>query len=129
MVEQVEKLEVIDRLILVRINFNVMLSTYYYVVDDGIESFIETKCTLFIVKSCNSGGGVSVNLVLLLFVTEFHAANVLIAAHFVNSSFVAFKSWSEHLKFGLTLNDCNYSSRLYVNIADDELYCCVPVGS
>ena len=128
-VEQAERLEVIDRLILVRINFNVMLSTYYYVVDDGIESFIETKCTLFIVKSCNSGGGVSVNLVLLLFVTEFHAANVLIAAHFVNSSFVAFKSWSEHLKFGLTLNDCNYSSRLYVNIADDELDCCLPVGS
>ena len=62
---------------------------------------------------------------LLLFVTEFHAANVLIAAHFVNSSFVAFKSWSEHLKFGLTLIDCNNSSRLYVNIADDELVCCV----
>ena len=70
---------------------------------------------------------VSVNLVLLLFVTEFHAANVLIAAHFVNSSFVAFKSWSEHLKFGLTLIDCNNSSRLYVNIADDELFCCEPL--
>ena len=64
---------------------------------------------------------------LLLFVTEFHAANVLIAAHFVSSSFVTFMSRSEHLKFGLTLNDCDNSCRLNVNIADDELICCVPV--
>ena len=55
---------------------------------------------------------VSVNLVLLLFVTEFHAANVLIAAHFVSSSFVTFMPRSEHLKFGLTLNDCDNSCRL-----------------
>ena len=84
-----------------------------------------------IVKSCNSGGGVSVNyvnLMLLLFVTEFHAANVLIAAHFVNSSFVSEMSRSEHLKFGFNFYfDCDNSSRLYVNIADDELFCCVPV--
>ena len=63
---------------------------------------------------------------LLLFVTEFHAANVLIAAHFVSSSFVTFMSRSEHLKFGLTLNDCYNSCRLNVNIAVDELVCCVP---
>ena len=63
---------------------------------------------------------------LLLFVTEFHASNVLIAAHFVSSSFVTFMSRSEHLKFGLTLNDCDNSCRLNVNIAVDELVCCVP---
>ena len=83
-------------------------------------------------KNCQfvSKGGifVSVNLVLLLFVTEFHAANVLIAAHFVNSSFVSEMSRSEHLKFGFNFYfDCDNSSRLYVNIADDELFCCVPV--
>ena len=57
-VEQAERLEVIDRLIFVRINIDVMLSTYDYVVAEDIESFIAAKCTLLIVKSCDSGGGV-----------------------------------------------------------------------